>query len=236
MGRAGTDCLVVMLAPRHHLRVVDRRNLRIPLARALGIQKGILLDQIRAGLGDMLPFCLAAAALGTGRHQAAPPAEVPYRCKARDVPHETGIHRGALRPHAFEAFERPTRMDLAVERAHDLGAQVVLQLLQMLQLILVAAPACTTVRGSYQWRRNQRAAGVKGEAKICGSKPGQAKRSSASRRFFRATICPSRRSSCLQARWQARVVALERWRRCSFSGLTSGRRTRTRASMRSLLA
>src|SRR5687768_9020826 len=34
VGRAGTDRLIVMLAPLHHLRVIERRDLRVPLPRA----------------------------------------------------------------------------------------------------------------------------------------------------------------------------------------------------------
>src|SRR3712207_5378181 len=102
MGGAGADRLVVMLAALHHLRVIERGDLRVPLSRTFRVDKRILLDQIWASLGDMLSFGLTPTTLRTFRHQPAPAAKVAHRRKALHLADKAGIHRRAILPDAFE--------------------------------------------------------------------------------------------------------------------------------------
>ncbi len=288
VGGAGTQGLVVVLALVYHLVVVDGGDLRVPLASDIGMEVGILLDQIGASLGDVQALGFTIRTLAAVGNQAVPAPELPRRAKALRVLDEAGIHRRAVLAHALEGFQMALGMDLAIQRAHGVESHLVLLPLQKGQMLLLSAhfsleqakvqirvrravqgqdllgqrdqgvdpvprigevhlaglpvlaqrlrPGWTTCCGSYQCCRNHRAAAVKGSGKTSSSRPGQANRSMACIRFWIAVTCAVSRSSSLQPRWQAQTGALGTTNGCKHSGLTSGKRASTRASMRSLLA
>ena len=114
MSGAGTDCLRVMLAPVHHLIVVDDGDLWIESTSDVGIEKAVLLDQTGARLGNVEPFAFSVTALTAIRDQAVPAAEVTDTGKTSGATDEASVDRTPLFANTEKGFDVPTGMQLKI--------------------------------------------------------------------------------------------------------------------------
>ncbi len=119
MGGASADGLQVMLTVGDHLLVIDGRDLWIPKASDLSVEKGGGLDQVGAGLGDMQATGLGLAALGAKGDHATPAAKVAQGREAQDVADEGDVDGGAVLADALKGLEMALRMQLPVKRPYD---------------------------------------------------------------------------------------------------------------------
>ncbi len=139
MRGAGTHGLHMVLAFLHHLVVVDSGNLGIPLARHISIQVGVLLDQVRPGLGDVQSFALTAATLLAVRHHARPATEEFRRGEALGITDQAGIDSGAVLADSPDRLQIPAGMNLPIQGMHRFQTDGVVLVFQGSEAGLLAA-------------------------------------------------------------------------------------------------
>ena len=137
MSGAGTDGLRVMLAPVHHLIVIDDGNLGIELAGDVGIEKAVLLDQVGTSLGNVESFAFGITTLAAIGDQAVPAAKVTGIGKTSGATDETSVDRTSLFANTEKGLDVSTGMQLKIGRMDSATPHGIRTLFEVGQLTLL---------------------------------------------------------------------------------------------------